>query len=451
MSSKFSLVNAAIILVIIAYSLQVILERNTFSPERVIEWDVVSYYDYLPAAFILHDLKKMETTPELGGEYWGQSLPNGNRVIKTSMGLSLMYLPFFTVANILAEPLGYQKNGFTEPYSWALIISSIFYVFWGLFFLSKTLEKLKFSKLVISLVVLIIGLSTNLYWYSTYSAPYSHAFSFSLISLFIYLTILWHEKPSVKNSIFIGLVSGLISLIRPTNILIALVFVFYNISNIETFKEKIRFFLKEYRNILIIVGCAFLVWIPQLIYWKVVTGSWLYYSYGDEEGFFFNDPKFFEVMFGWRKGWLIYTPVMAFSVIGLFMLPRFQKDIALSVILFFIINLYVISSWWCWWYGGGFGMRPMIDIYGLMAIPLAVFLKWIFENKKLVVKIPLLVLLVWLVFRSVFNSCRYGSDAIHWDSMTREAYFDSYWDNKSGDFDDLLQTPDYDGAKKGIR
>lgn len=449
--SKFNRIYLFVFVVVIAYSVQVIIKRDVFTPKRVIEWDVVSYYVYLPATFILHDIEQMKETDDLKGPYWGQVLPNGNKVIKTSMGMSMMYLPFFAVANILAEPLGYKKDGFTEPYSWALMISTIFYLFWGLFFMAKMLDKLGFKKLVISLMVLIIGLGTNLYWYATFSAPYSHAYSFSLISLFMYLTILWHEKPNVWNSVFIGFVSGLISLIRPTNILVVLVFMLYNIKNSGDFKEKIDFFLKEYKQILIIVGCAFLVWVPQLIYWKVVTGSWMFYSYGDDERFFFNDPKMFKVLLGWRKGWLIYTPVMAFSVIGMFMLPKFRKDFAIAIIAFFVINLYVISSWWCWWYGGGLGMRPMIDIYGVMVIPFAVFMKWIFESRKLVVMIPLLVILAWLLFRSVFNCIRYESGAIHWGNMTKEAYFDSYWGNRSPYFYDLLEAPNYNDAKKGIR
>lgn len=449
--TRFGLVNIVIFLVIMTYTLQIIRERHLLQPKRVIEWDVISYYDYLPAAFILHDLKQMQTTPELGGDYWGIKIANGNRVLKTSMGMSMLYLPFFTVANTLAEPLGYQKNGFTQPYSWALVISAVFYLFWGFFFLSKMLKKLGFSDIIISLIILILGLCTNLYWYATYSGPYSHAYSFSLISLFLYLAILWHDKPNVLNSIFVGLVSGLISLIRPTNILVVLLFVLYNVKNWEDLKNKTAFYWKEYKNILIIIGSAFVVWIPQLVYWKMVTGSWLFYSYGDDERFFFNDPKIYAVLFGWRKGWLIYTPVMVFSVVGLFMLPKLRKDLAWAVIPFFVIYLYVMSSWWCWWYGGSFGMRPMIDIYAVMAIPLAVFLKWLFENKKLVVKIPLMVLLGWLMLRSSFNSYRYINGLIHYESMTKEAYFDTYWGKMSPKFWDLLQDPNYDDAKIGIR
>ena len=438
------------LLITFAYSYQVLCRSDFFTPKYVIAWDVNHYYDYLPATFILHDLKTMESN-DPNVIYWGLWLPNGNYVNKTTMGVAFFYAPFFGVANILAEPLVYVKNGFTEPYSWALVISSIFYLFWGFFFLFKTLKKLDFSDLVTSIVIVIIGLCTNLYWYATFAAAYSHSYSFTVISLFLYLTILWHENPNVKNSIFVGLVSGLFSLMRPSNIIVVLVFIFYNVKKFGDIKGKFLFFLKEYKQILIIIACAFVVWVPQLIYWKVVTGSWFFYSYGDDEKFFFNDPKIYEVLLGWRKGWLIYTPVMVFSVVGLFMMPWKRKDFAIGIIVFFVLQIYIISSWWCWWYGGSFGMRPMIDVYGVMAIPFAVFLKWLFENKHLYVKIPLVLLLLWLTFRSTFNTYRYYTGAIHYESMSEKAYFYSYWGEQTDEFESLLHYPDYDAAKLGKR
>ena len=58
----------------------------------------------------------------------------------------------------------------------------------------------------------------------------SHVYSFALFAVFILLTQKWYKNPSVKNSVLVGLLSGLISLIRPTNIIIVLIFVFYFIS-----------------------------------------------------------------------------------------------------------------------------------------------------------------------------------------------------------------------------
>ena len=438
------------LLIVFVYSFHVIYKSELMTPKKVIAWDVNHYYDYVPAAFILHDLKMMDSgDPEV--IYWALWLPNGNSVSKTTMGVAFLYTPFFLVANALAEPLGYVKNGFTEPYAWALVFSAIFYLFWGYYFLFKTLKKLGFSDLVTSVVVLTIGLCTNLYWYATFAAAYSHSYSFVVITLFLYLTLLWHENPSVKNSIFVGLIAGLLSLMRPSNVIVVLVFIFYNAGKFSEIKDKMLFFLKEYKKILIIIALAFCVWVPQLVYWKVVTGSWLFYSYGDDERFFFNDPKIIEVLFGWRKGWLIYTPAMVFSVVGLFMLPWRRKDFSIGIITFFVLQIFIISSWWCWWYGGSFGMRPMIDVYGIMAIPFAVFLQWLFENKRLAVKIPVLLIFIWLTFRSAFNTVRYYSDTIHYEAMTREAYFDTYWNERSDNFYDLLKEPDYEAAQLGKR
>ena len=100
------------LLITFAYSYQVLCRSDFFTPKYVIAWDVNHYYDYLPATFILHDLKTMESN-DPNVIYWGLWLPNGNYVNKTTMGVAFFYAPFFGVANILAEPLGYVKNGFT--------------------------------------------------------------------------------------------------------------------------------------------------------------------------------------------------------------------------------------------------------------------------------------------------------------------------------------------------
>ena len=56
--------------------------------------DVVSYYGYLPAIFIHHDvtLKFIEKDPEFfSGKYWPETATNSGKVIKTTMGLSMLY------------------------------------------------------------------------------------------------------------------------------------------------------------------------------------------------------------------------------------------------------------------------------------------------------------------------------------------------------------------------
>jgi len=245
-----------------------------------------------------------------------------------------------------------------------------------------------------------------------------------------------------------GLIIGLITLIRPTNGLVVILFLLYNITNWKDMLSRVQLFLKNYGKIIVVIACAFVVWIPQFLYWKSVTGEWLYYSYGNEK-FFFNDPKIFSVLFSFRKGWLIYTPVMIFALIGVGMLWKTNKKYFYPIVLFLIINIYVVSSWWCWWYGGSFGMRALIESYAILAIPLAAFFTWV-AKQKLRLKIPLIIIIAVVSSLSIFHTFRYHYGSIHWSSMTKEAYFDSFWRVRPSDkFHSLLIDPDYKWAREG--
>ncbi len=94
-------------------------------PEKVIAWDVVSYYAYLPATFIEHDLTLSFTEHEHAGTYWPETLADGRKVVKTSMGLSIMYCPFFLAAHVLASAFGYPADGFSTPYAFSLILAGL--------------------------------------------------------------------------------------------------------------------------------------------------------------------------------------------------------------------------------------------------------------------------------------------------------------------------------------
>jgi len=191
------------------------------------------------------------------------------------------------------------------------------------------------------------------------------------------------------------------------------------------------------------------VFVPQFLFWKHNLGTWLWYSYG-EEGFFFNNPQIINGLFSFRKGWLIYTPVMIFALFGIYTLLKTNRQFFIPLITFTILNIYVIFSWWCWWYGGSFGSRPMIDSYPLMAISLGSFL--VFSNKFKPLRIIVYALVLLMTTLSVFQTQQYKRGALHFDSMSREAYFLTFGKLYiTNEFLDALAPPDYEAAKKGIQ
>lgn len=444
--SKLSIIIIAIVVIYIQLNI-----KYWQRPERVICWDIISYYAYLPAAFIYHDLS-LDFMDDYKGNhefvFWPSKAPNGKKVIKTSMGLSVLYAPFFFVGHLYASYSNYDAGGFSAPYKFMLLVSSLFFLLMGLFYLRKILL-LYFSKQITAFTILLVFFATNLHYYSTIEATMSHVYNFGLIAAFIWYTIRWHEKHSIKNSIILGILSGLISLARPTNSLIAIVFILWDIGTIKEFNARIVMLVKNWYNILIIIAIALMIWVPQLLYWKMQTDNFFYFSYGSDENFFFANPQIINGLFGFRKGWFIYTPVMFFAVIGIIFMREKLKNLRIAITIFLLLNIYIILSWWCWWYGGCFGQRSFIDTYALMAIPLGAFIAYIYQLsgrfKKAIIGFGIV-----LILHGIYQTNQYYYGAIHWDAMTMKAYFKSFGKvYPPENFEQYLNHPDYDKAKIG--
>jgi len=419
---------------------------------RVLAWDVLEYYSYLPAAFIHHDLsfQFMQQDPDrYNRQFWVHTAPNGGKYLKMTMGMSVMYAPFFLLCRCAEMITGHDSGGFSNLYKLFLLFSSWFYLFAGLLLLRSVLKRY-FSDLVTGITLFSLVVGTNLLYYSSIEACMSHAYNFALFSLFLWLTIRYYEKPSVPRIIGIGFLAGLITLIRPSNIILLLLFFGWGITNWEELKKRFFVHLRQAHVILLMALAFITVWFPQLLYWKLNTGQWFFYTYGDER-LFLTRPALLESLFSYRKGWLLYTPMMVLTLAGFVFLWKQVRQAFWPLLLFTVLYFWIVSSWWCWWYGGGYGLRPMIDMYGLLSLPLAAFITGILE-KKGAVRFTGIALVLLLNAHSVFQNFQYYYGAIHWDSMTRAAYWNSFGHlHPRPDMPQLLQAPDYQKAKEGIR
>ena len=420
--------------------------------DRVIAWDVISYYGYLPATFIYDDVtlnqpnKNIDKYPT---QFWCHETKDGGKVFKTSMGMAMLYAPFFFASHAYTIATSGIASGFSPPYKFAICISSLFYFFIGLFFLKKVLRNY-FSNKVVALTLFLIGVGTNLYYYVVIAVGLPHNYLFCLLSIAFYLTIRWYKQPSFTKSIFLGLTLGLMVLVRPTMIIVVLFFILFQINSL---KERALFFKTHFKQLTVLVISSFIVWIPQFVYWKMTSGNYLFYSYTDE-GFFFNNPQIFNALFSFRKGWLLYTPIMLFALIGLIMLIKNKQRIALSITIPIIAYFYVASCWWDWWFGGSFGYRTMIDMFPLLAYGMAYFIQHTL-NYSLPYKTSILSLLFLLVGFNLFQTRQAHEGLLHHDSMTRAAYFKILFKLQSQitrvEIQPLLKAPNYEAAKKGIR
>lgn len=422
---------------------------------RVIENDIKSYYAFLPAAIIYNDMSLSfadKDHEKFNHVIWNVKTATGKRAIVTTMGLSFAYLPFFLIAHIITPFTEFEADGYSLPYKFALMMSCLVYLIVGLIFLKKILERY-FNQYITSLTIFSIAIGTNLLLYTTHhDAPMSHVFNFALINIFLYYVIKWHEKKTYKNTIIIGLVSGLIALIRPTNILILLILFFYNIRSIKDIGHRIVFFGKEYKKVLLMAFLFFVVWIPQLIYWKYISGHYFFFTYKEllGEGFFFTNPQITSLLFNYKKGWLLYTPIMIIALLGIPLLYFKMKQFFIAIIVYILIMIYVLASWWCWWYGGSFGMRSAIDFYGILAIPFAALLNYSFRW-KIITGLLVTTIVIVLIWFNTFQSKQYVNQTIHWAWMTKEAYWTTFLKPyPQQGVSALLREYDIELAKKGI-
>jgi 4-amino-4-deoxy-L-arabinose transferase-like glycosyltransferase len=440
--SKFAI--ALILLVCAWYGANL----DTWGKNQIIKDDVVSYYAYLPAAFIFNDLdfEFIKNLPEdFEGTIWVQTAPNGKPLLRMTMGMAMLWTPFFLIAHGVAHILGVSTLGYSWPYSLSIFIATLFYLFVGLYFLRKILLRY-FSDVTMAVVLILVVLATNLMYYVISEPGMTHVYNFGLITAFMYLTIKWLDKPNLKYSVILGLLAGIIVLIRPVNIIVLLFPALIGIRSFSDFWERIA---KNWRLILIAGIAAFLVIVPQLLYWKSQTGHFIFNSYMDQGKFYFLKPQIINGLFSYRKGWLLYTPVMVFAFLGFFWIKKYTANLVLPIVVFLVIDIYVVYSWWCWWYGGSFGSRPMVDMYGIMAIPLAAFIQRVLISKTWLKSI-VAVLLVGLIVLNQFQMKQYRISLLHFDSITKEAYWGIFGKKTWPEgYDKMIKVPDYEKALKG--
>lgn len=419
---------------------------------KIMYVDVLHYYAYLPATFIHHDLtlKFTRTNNSYYSQYfWPRVLPNDNLIILTTMGMSYMYAPFFVAVHYPLKWFGEAATGYTPPYKIALILSSIFWFTIGLYFLRKLLLRY-FSDQVTAFTLIATVLATNLFFYVTDEPAMSHAYSFALYALFIYFVDSWFKNPKTKYSIAIGLLIGVIALIRPSNAVIVLLLPLWGVDSFKSLVDRVKLFFHKYPQILIMLVATILTWIPQVIYWKYVSGQYFVFTYGEKGKFFFDNPQFFRVLLGFRKGWLIYTPIMIFAIIGLIPLWKKNRNLFWAVITFFVFNLWIVCSWWLWWYGGSYGMRALIESYAIMAFPMAAFFSWITQHNKLRGILVASVIVLFFVAHNFFQITQYHTGAIDAIRMTRQAYISSFLKSRpTAQLKKCLVYPDYDAAAFG--
>jgi len=376
----------------------------------VINGDGASYYSYLP--YYLLNWKNIHFERLYSPSDFD---PTGN---KYNIGEAVLILPFFLAAHLISIMVKYPLDGYSYFYQIFAGLSGLFYGLSGIYFLKKVLERY-FSKSVTLVILAAIIFGTNLYNYLTSNILYSHSFSFFLFAALIYyLPIFYANSKSIKRGVILAIIFGLLILIRLTNILSILIIVLYGIYNFKDFRDRIILSLKNYRVLIIFIIIVLLIFIPQLITWKLAFNKWVVYSYG-KEGFDFINPFIANSLFSLRRGLFFYSPILIFSILGIWFLKNKVKEFNIAFLIFISLIIFINSSWFMWWFGSGFGNRSYIEFLPLFALPLASFYSSL-KSKKIIISISIIsvVLIIFTLIRMYW----YWKGLLPMDEVTLLSY-----------------------------
>tara|TARA_R110002073_G_scaffold85273_10_gene203154 strand:+ start:576 stop:2852 length:2277 start_codon:yes stop_codon:yes gene_type:complete len=401
----------------------------------VIDWDNFGYYLYLPAIFIYDDLKlqnedriiEIQKKYDFSSTFYqAHKIHNGNRVIQYTSGTAFIYFPAFVAGHIWANlSANHPADGFSAPYQIAVLIESLLLLYLGLFFLRK-FSLVFFDDTTSTIIIGIICLGTNYLQIVLDNPATPHTLLFAAYAFLLYYIQLWHTSPKFKYLISISIVSAIMILSRPNELLFLIIPLFWLGGVFPNFKTKINFFIKNpIQLITAIIPFAFFGGI-QLFYWNHLTGEWIYDSYRNED-FKLLDPYLFEYLFSFKKGWLLYTPLMIFSLIGLIYFYFKNKKLSIPFIVFTILTIWVLASWDCWWYADSYSQRSIIQSYPIFVLPLGYFILSIRES-KIFIRYSVIGLMSFLFILTLFQTYQFKKGVIHSKRMTKEYYIASFFD-----------------------
>lgn len=320
--------------------------------------DAKDYYSGLVSVFITHDF-----TNQTGND-WFLLKTTGGTINVHPIGVSVLLLPFFAMASLLAYVFHFPMDGYSFPFQLSVSIAALLYAVVGLIYLKKLFQLHSIGDKTSALVILLLFFGTNLLNYTLSEAGMSHVYSFSLISVFLYHSSRFVMLRENKNLLSVILITGLIVLVRPNNVFILLsVFLWF-----KSLSECRHFFLDLFRNKVFYMATLFslLIVLMQSLVWFIQSKSLFHNTY-KADGFYWLNPQIFKMLFGFDGGFFIYTPLCFLFLLGLVFMYR-ENRFSFFITTAFLLGLfYFFASYWAYNYFDGLGIRVLVDYYALFS------------------------------------------------------------------------------------
>lgn len=362
--------------------------------------DAGGYYVYLPALFIYNfDTDKLLTginnEVDSAGEILciggGGKIIDGKINTKYYIGVAIMQTPIFLTFYAIDAMDGNIGNGFATPYTKVPVVAAALYFILSFILLFKLLRNYV-SRNISLIIILTVVFATNAIYYFTAFPGYSHTYSFFLISAFLFFSNKFNKDKKKSQIYLLAVITAFILITRPVNVLVAFVFFTEN-----TFSDLKR--VLKWKDLATMAILGLIICLPQLFYYKYLTGSFMTYSYGEEGFSNLGKPYLVEFWFSFCNGLFSYNPIWFLFVFIAIFLSIKKIKIGYFALLTFIVFSYLLASWHAWAFGCGYGSRNFVDFLPLFAVAMAIFYQK-FLNKKI---IPILLIAIFIGASTLYN------------------------------------------------
>ena len=339
----------------LVFATLLVLLALTFKPS--IENDGIGYFSYLHSVVVDHDLDFADEYAAVRSEgvaYYPLLIESRTSTGKLAdyfpVGPALISLPAYLAA-LVARSSGDPQFG--PPFS---VVISLVSLLAGLLALVFSYRLATAVTTPASALVGVVGAAaaTPFIYYLLYEPSYSHTFSACGVAAFLYLWWWGRDHRSVWGWFALGLLGGLMGLIRFQDgplLLIGLL-------------DRPR----RWWYLLVFFGGVLVAFAPQLPVDQALFGTWLPARPAGQDLQFFPG-HYWDVLFSSFHGLFSWTPIALLAVAGFW----FVKDRRLQVAFLyaFVIEVIIGGAAPDWFGGYSFGMRRFVSLTPFFAIGLA--------------------------------------------------------------------------------
>jgi hypothetical protein len=356
--------------------------------------DGVGYYAFVRAPLIERDLDFTHDYQQANESFRENRLDKNGQVVPEfrtrtghvenhfTVGPAILWSPFLLVAHagvLLARSLGsaIPADGFSMPYRIAMALATAFYGFLGLL-LSFRLARRYVDERWALLATLAIWWASSLPVYMYFNPSWSHAQSAFVVALFLWY---WHETRDLRTLgqwILLGALAGLMLDVYYAN---AMLFVILPFEALRQYAAAFRratpgtpsvlqLLARHFAFAVALVACL----LPTFITRYIIYGSPFESGYIAVGNWSWGSPHLLSVLFSANHGLISWTPIILFSLIGLFAFWRSVPRVGASFLVAALAFYYLIAAYPDWAGISSYGNRFFVSLTPIFILGLAVFL-----------------------------------------------------------------------------